>query len=146
MLIIGMRSISTDILILSVVLSAVLSACDEEDKPIDTATADTNDTESPEDTSDTDTSVSDTDTADTEDPVDTSDTLDTDTGDSDDTGAVDTADTGVVDTGTSMEPGLNAVPDFSLADINPNSVTMGQNISPRDYLQQISGWYFIKST
>ena len=143
MLIIDMRFISTHILVLSVVFSAVLSACGEEDKPMDTATVDTNDTESPEDTSDTDTSVSDTDTADTEDPVDTADTLDTDTGD---TGAVDTADTGVVDTGTSMEPGLNAVPDFSLADINPNSVTMGQNISPRDYLQQISGWYFIKST
>jgi hypothetical protein len=141
MLIIDMRSISTHILVLSVVFSAVLSACGEEDKPMDTATVDTNDTESPEDTSDTDTSVSDTDTADTEDPLDTADTLDTDTGDSDDTGAVDTA-----DTGTSMEPGLNAVPDFSLADINPNSITMGQDISPRDYLQQISGWYFIKST
>ena len=139
-----MRSFSTHLLILSVVLSTVLSACSEEDKPMDTATVDTNDTESPDDTSDTDTSVSD--TTDTEDPVDTSDTVDTDTGESQDTGTVDTADTDPIDTGTSTEPGLNAVPDFSLADINPNSATMGQNISPRDYLQQISGWYFIKST
>ena len=139
-----MRSISTNLLILSVVLSTVLSACSEEDKSVDTATVDTNDTESPEDTSDTDTAVSD--TSDTEDTADTSDTIDTDTGESEETGTVDTADTSDTDTGTSTEPGLNAVPDFLLADINPNSATIGQNISPRDYLQQISGWYFIKST
>ena len=139
-----MRFLSTYHLILSVVLSTVLSAWSEADKPMDTATVDTNDTESPEDTSDTDTSVSD--TSDTEDTVDTSDTIDTDTDGPQDTGVIDTADTGTIDTGTSTEPGLNAVPDFLLADINPNSSTMGQNISPRDYLQQISGWYFIKST
>ena len=62
-------------------------------------------------------------------------------------GVIDTGDTdtGTIDTGT-IEPGSNAVPDFLLADINPNSSTVGQNISPRDYLQQISGWYFIKAT
>ena len=106
---------------------------------MDTAIVDTNDTGTPDDTNNTDTAVSD--TSDTENPVDTSDTIDTDTGDT-----VDTADTGSIDTGSSTEPGPNAVPDFSLADINPNSTTLGQNISPRDYLQQISGWYFIKST
>ena len=125
-------------LIFSVVL---LSACDEEDKPVDTATVDTNDTGSSEENGDT----ADTDTSDTDDTNDTSDTNDVDTGDTADTDVVDTADTDVNDTG-SIEPSLNSVPDFLLADINPNSSTMSQNISPRDYLQQISGWYFIKST
>ena len=51
---------------------------------------------------------------------------------------------GVVD--NTAGPSVNAVPDFSLPDTNPASPTVGQNISPSDYLQQISGWYFIKST
>lgn len=140
-----MSSISKHLLILSVALPALLISCSEEDKPMDTATVDTNDTGSSEDT-DTDTDVND--TSNTNDTSDTSDTNDVDTGDSEDTdtGVVDTADTDDTDTGSSTGPGLNAVPDFLLPDINPNSGTMGQNISPRDYLQQISGWYFIKST
>ena len=51
---------------------------------------------------------------------------------------------GVVDNTTG--PVLNAVPNFTLPDTNPSSPTVGQTISPSDYLQQISGWYFIKST
>ena len=89
--------------------------------------------------------------------TDTSDTEDTDTAvaDTADTDSIDTAlDTGTVDvdtgepidTGTTTDPGPNAVANFSLPDINPASPTLGQNISPRDYLQQISGWYFIKAT
>jgi len=136
-----MRFVYSHLLISSIVLPAALIACSEEDKPSDTATVDTSDTDSAEDTSDTDTSVID--TSDTEDTVDTADT---DTGESEDTGVVDTADTDITDTGTTTEPGPNAVPDFLLVDINPNSATLGQNITPRDYLQQISGWYFIKST
>ena len=51
---------------------------------------------------------------------------------------------GVVDNTSGSSP--NAVPDFSLPDTNPSSPTVGQTISPSDYLQEISGWYFIKST
>jgi hypothetical protein len=34
------------------------------------------------------------------------------------------------------------VPDFSLLDVNPNSATHDQNVSPRDYIGKISCWYF----
>lgn len=37
-------------------------------------------------------------------------------------------------------------PDFSLADLNPASARYSQQISPRDYLEEVSGWYFIHST
>ena len=40
----------------------------------------------------------------------------------------------------------NAQPDFTLEDINPSSQSFTQSISPRDYLNQVSGWYFIQST
>ena len=39
-----------------------------------------------------------------------------------------------------------AVPDFTLSDVNPLSSSEGEGISPRDYLQQVSGWYFGHST
>ena len=129
---------------LSALVSISITACNDEEKPIDTATeTDTADTETPVDTGETeDTS------GETGDTTDTSivDTGTDDSGDTSDTSIVDTGDTGVVDTGTTTNPGPNAVPDFLIADINPNSSTMGQNISPRDYLQQVSGWYFIKAT
>lgn len=38
------------------------------------------------------------------------------------------------------------VPDFSLLDVNPNSPTSGQMVSPRDYLMKVSGWYFGHAT
>ena len=38
------------------------------------------------------------------------------------------------------------VPDFSLVDVNPNSATYNQNVSPRDYLGQTSAWYFGHAT
>lgn len=129
---------------LTTLTSLYITACGEDDKQVDTATVDTEDSDT-----DTDDTVDTGETDDTADTADTSDTSVIDSGDTadTDTGAVDTADTdtGPVDTGTA-EAGPNAVPDFILADINPNSSTMGQNISPRDYLQQISGWYFIKAT
>ena len=88
--------------------------------------------------------------SDTGNPEDTEDTQETDTADTSiDTAFTDTAteDTGEpIDTGTTTGPGSNAVSDFTLPDINPASSSLGQNISPRDYLQQISGWYFIKAT
>lgn len=34
------------------------------------------------------------------------------------------------------------MPDFSLVDQNTTSPTYGQNVSPRDYLEQATGWYF----
>ncbi len=40
----------------------------------------------------------------------------------------------------------NMVPDFSLVDVNPNSMSSGQPVSPRDYLQRVSAWYFGHST
>jgi len=38
------------------------------------------------------------------------------------------------------------MPDFSLTDVNPNSPTSGQAVSPRDYLEQVSAWYFGHAT
>jgi hypothetical protein len=38
------------------------------------------------------------------------------------------------------------VPDFALADVNPNSATTGQAVSPRSYLHQTSAWYFGHAT
>lgn len=78
------------------------------------------------------------------------DTGDT-TGDTSDT-AADTADT-AADTGTDTgadtgDTGLSAlaVPDFALADLNPASTRYGQSVSPRDYMEKVSGWYFIHAT
>lgn len=34
------------------------------------------------------------------------------------------------------------VPDFALEDVNSTSFTYEQQVSPRDYLHQASGWYF----
>ena len=39
-----------------------------------------------------------------------------------------------------------AMPDFSLTDVNTASATANQGVSPRDYLQQVSGWYFGTAT
>lgn len=44
------------------------------------------------------------------------------------------------------EPSAEALPDFSLPDVNPNSVRYQETVSPRDYLGQISAWYFGHST
>ena len=41
---------------------------------------------------------------------------------------------------------LAALSDFSLLDVNPTSPTFNQNVSPRDYLGQVSAWYFGHST
>lgn len=34
------------------------------------------------------------------------------------------------------------MPDFALVDQNPASPTSGEDVSPRDYLGKVSGWYF----
>jgi hypothetical protein len=33
-----------------------------------------------------------------------------------------------------------------LIDVNPNSATYEQPVSPRDYLEKVSGWYFAHAT
>ncbi len=39
-----------------------------------------------------------------------------------------------------------AQPDFHLTDVNASSDTSGQAVSPRDYLEQVSAWYFGHAT
>jgi hypothetical protein len=43
-------------------------------------------------------------------------------------------------------PAQTLVPDFSLPDVNPNSATAGQNVTPRSQLGRVSAWYFGHST
>ncbi len=38
------------------------------------------------------------------------------------------------------------VPDFHLPDVNATSLTYQLMVSPRDYLKQVSGWYFGHAT
>jgi len=40
----------------------------------------------------------------------------------------------------------NAAPDFSVIDINPGSPRYDEMVSPRNYVGQISAWYFGHST
>lgn len=52
---------------------------------------------------------------------------------------------------TPMDPGNGGPPpdpiaDFSLLDVNPNSTTKDAQVSPRDYLQKVSAWYFGQAT
>lgn len=56
-----------------------------------------------------------------------------------------TGDTGGGDTGDTY-PKKAWVADFLLVDENPGSPTYGLALSPRDYLEQVSGWYFIHAT
>jgi hypothetical protein len=36
--------------------------------------------------------------------------------------------------------------DFALEDVNDTSPTLGQDVSPRDFLGSVSGWYFGDAT
>jgi hypothetical protein len=38
------------------------------------------------------------------------------------------------------------VPDFRLRDVNAASTSYNQQVSPRDYLNRVSAWYFIHTT
>jgi hypothetical protein len=40
----------------------------------------------------------------------------------------------------------DVMPDFVLLDVNPGSPRSGQAVSPRDYLGQVSAWYFGHAT
>jgi hypothetical protein len=44
------------------------------------------------------------------------------------------------------KPSDDALPDFSLVDVNANSARYQETVSPRDYLGLISAWYFGHST
>ena len=33
-------------------------------------------------------------------------------------------------------------PEFRLEDVNTSSERLGDSVSPRDYLQKVTGWYF----
>lgn len=48
-------------------------------------------------------------------------------------------DSGLADAGPM--PGA-LVPNFSLVDVNSTSPTGGTEVSPRDFLEKVSGWYF----
>ena len=43
---------------------------------------------------------------------------------------------------TSQSTEAASVADFRLLDVNPNSVRGNSLVSPRDYLLQVSGYYF----
>ncbi len=43
-------------------------------------------------------------------------------------------------------PPEGLVPDFALTDVNPTSATHDTEVSPRDYLAQVSAWYFGHAT
>lgn len=51
---------------------------------------------------------------------------------------------GMVDSGPPVDGEM--VPDFALVDVNSTSPTHGKKVSPRDYVGQISGWYFGHAT
>ncbi len=48
----------------------------------------------------------------------------------------------VLSAGSSVAAGDEMVPDFALEDVNSTSPTHRLFVSPRDYLEQVSGWYF----
>lgn len=62
------------------------------------------------------------------------------------TGGADSGETGEPHTGFEPSVSEDAPPDFELADLNPGSARYGERVSPRDYLEQVSGWYFTHAT
>ena len=48
--------------------------------------------------------------------------------------------------GKTTRPTDYRVPDFSLPDVNPNSLTHDQMVSPRQFAGKISGFYFGHAT
>jgi len=45
-----------------------------------------------------------------------------------------------------IQPSADALPDFSLPDVNAASARLGETVSPREYLGQVSAWYFGHAT
>ena len=48
----------------------------------------------------------------------------------------------ILSAGSPVAIGAEIIPDFSLTDVNKTSSTYNQPVSPRNYLEQVSGWYF----
>ncbi|MHC4176190.1 MAG: hypothetical protein ACYSWU_01715 [Planctomycetota bacterium] len=48
--------------------------------------------------------------------------------------------------GPAVEADAEIMPNFALVDTNSTSSTYGQLVSPRNYLQQVSAWYFGHAT
>lgn len=44
------------------------------------------------------------------------------------------------------DPSDQAMPEFAIPDVNPASARYNNDVSPRDYLGQISAWYFGHAT
>lgn len=44
--------------------------------------------------------------------------------------------------GPAVAAGAAMVSDFSLLDVNESSSSYNRSVSPRDYLHQVSAWYF----
>ncbi len=44
------------------------------------------------------------------------------------------------------EPSDQAMPDFTIRDVNPASARYNSDVSPSDYLEKISAWYFGHAT
>ena len=84
--------------------------------------------------------TSDTDTDDDTAVADSGSSTGTDTATGDDG-----ADSGGQDTGGG-EPAPEMMANFSLDDLNPTSPRYGEVVSPRDYIEEVSGWYFIKGS
>ena len=119
--------------------SLVLSACAEKQCEDGFATGEDGNCYPEEADTDTDTDTdSDTD-SDTDTDTDTDSDTDTDT----DTDTDSDSDT---DSDTDAEISPDARPDFSLQDYNNTSPTTGEAVSPRDYLEKVSGWYFTHAT
>jgi hypothetical protein len=55
-----------------------------------------------------------------------------------------TADTDATTTSTTGDDGI--APDFGLLDVNESSASFDEVVSPRDYLEKVSGWYFAHAT
>ena len=52
-----------------------------------------------------------------------------------------------IDAGETSQLDLSEpMPNFSLEDKNPMSLTLGEYYSPRYFLEKVSGWYFSHST
>ena len=49
------------------------------------------------------------------------------------------------DSSPGVEPPV-PMPDFTLTDVNPTSPSADEAVSPRDYLQRVSAWYFGHAT
>lgn len=105
-------------------LGTTVTACTEEtgDSGTDTGTE-----------AETDTDVGTDSDADTDPDTDTDWDSDTD-GDTDS------------DTDSDSDTSAGPVPDFALSDVNATSPTAGEDVSPRDLLEQVSGWYFTHAT